>query len=72
MGFYLNRLDLKRVFGVFAVLALAGLASCNSDDDFVAQSKEQQPQAPVYNVSIPAQRGMIPALRLWCLMGRAV
>ena len=57
MGFYLNRLDLKRVFGVFAVLALAGLASCNSDDDFVAQSKEQQPQAPVYNVSIPAQMG---------------
>lgn len=68
MIFNLNKLELKSVCGVVAVLALAGLASCNSDDDYAELSKAQQetdpaPQAPVYSVSIPAQMGaeFIPA-----------
>ena len=62
MIFNLNKLELKSVCGVVAVLALVGLASCNSDDDYAELSMAQQesdpaPQAPVYSVSIPAQMG---------------
>ena len=38
MIFNLNKLKLKSVCGVVAVLALAGLASCNSDDDYAELS----------------------------------
>ena len=58
MGFNLNGLDLKRVFGVVAVLALVGLASCQDEEGLDdEQLKGSATVDSVYSVRIPATIG---------------